>query len=78
MYKVSKLLVVFDAYAPFKGKSLNGAIIIGPALQSALAAVISRFRQEEIAWDSDIEAMFSSFRLASVDADYFCFLRRDK
>ncbi|XP_045032663.1 uncharacterized protein LOC123474519 [Daphnia magna] len=78
VYKGSKLRVVFDAAAPFRGKSLNDAILSGPALQPALAAVISRFRQEEVAWASDIEAMFSRFRLASSDADYFCFLWRDK
>ncbi|KAI9555042.1 hypothetical protein GHT06_020340 [Daphnia sinensis] len=78
VYKGSKLRVVFDAAAPFRGKSLNGAILSGPALQPALAAVICRFWQEEVAWASDIEAMFSRFHLASRDADYFCFLWRDK
>ncbi|KZS13019.1 Uncharacterized protein APZ42_021942 [Daphnia magna] len=78
VYKGSKLRLVFDAAAPFRGKSLNDAIISGPALQPALAAVISRFRQEEITWASDIEAMYSGFRLASEDADYFCFLWRGK
>ncbi|KZS01904.1 Uncharacterized protein APZ42_001286, partial [Daphnia magna] len=34
--------------------------------------------REAIAWASDIEAMFSRFRLAAEDTKYFCFLWRDK
>ncbi|XP_057380651.2 uncharacterized protein LOC130703047 [Daphnia carinata] len=57
VYKGSKLRVVFDTAAPFKGKCLNNAIIAGPALQPSLAAVVNRFRLYEIAWAADIEAM---------------------
>ena len=78
VYKGTKLRVVFDAAAQFRGKALNDAIIGGPALQPALAAVITRFRQEECGWASDIEAMFSRFRLAAEDAKFFCFLWREK
>ncbi len=56
VYKGTKLRVVFDAAAHLRGKALNDAIIGGPALQPALAAVITRFRQEECALASDIEA----------------------
>ncbi|KAI9552585.1 hypothetical protein GHT06_020447 [Daphnia sinensis] len=78
VYKGTKLRVVFDAAAPFRGKALNDAIIGGPALQPALTAVITRFRQEECAWASDIEAMFSRLRLSAEDARFFCFLWRQK
>ncbi|KZS19698.1 Uncharacterized protein APZ42_013785 [Daphnia magna] len=78
VYKGSKLRVVFYAFAPFRGKSLNDAIISGPAMQAALAAVISLFQQEKITWASDIDAMFSRSPLENEDADYFCFLWRDK
>jgi hypothetical protein len=74
VYKGAKLRVVFDAAASFRGKALNDAIISGPALQPALAAVITRFRQEEFAWASDIEAMFSRFRLSPEDSKFFCFI----
>jgi hypothetical protein len=43
VYKGTKLRVVFDTTASFRGKALNDAIISGPALQPALAAVITRF-----------------------------------
>ena len=78
VYKGKKLRVVYDAAAAFKGKCLNDAIISGPALQPSLAAVITRFREGEIAWASDIEAMFSRFRLSSEDRNYFCFLWKEK
>ncbi|KZS18189.1 Uncharacterized protein APZ42_015704 [Daphnia magna] len=78
VYKGTKLRVVFDAAAPFRGKALNDVIIGGPALQPALAAVIIRFRQEECAWASDIEAMFSHLRLSAEVAKFFCFLLRNK
>ena len=74
VYKGPKLRVVFDAAATFRGKCLNDSIIAGPALQPSLAAVITRFRAHEIAWASDVEAMFSRFRLSEEDANYFCFL----
>ncbi|XP_045034629.1 uncharacterized protein LOC116930576 [Daphnia magna] len=78
VYKGTNLRVVFDAAAPFRGKALNDAIIGGPALQPALAAVIIRFRQVECAWASDIEAMFNHLRLSAEDAKFFCFLWRKK
>ena len=74
VYKGPKLRVVFDAAAPFHGKSLNDAILSGPALQPPLPAVLIQFREGAVAWASDVEAMFSRFRLNPADADYFCFL----
>jgi hypothetical protein len=76
VYKGPKLRLVFDAAATFRGKCLNDSIIAGPALQPSLAAVITRFRTHEIAWASNVEAMFSRFRLSEEDANYFCFLWR--
>jgi hypothetical protein len=78
VYKGKKLRVVYDAAAPFKGKCLNDSIISGPALQPPLASVITRFREGDVAWASDIEAMFSRFRLSVEDRDYFCFLWQEK
>ena len=46
--------IVIVAAAKFKGKSLNDAIISGPALQNSLPTVIIRFREGEIAWSADI------------------------
>jgi hypothetical protein len=77
VYKGPKLRVVFDAAAPFKGKCLNDAILSGPALQPVLPAVLIQFREGEVAWAADVEAMFSLFRLRPADANYFSFLWRE-
>ena len=77
VYKGPKLRVVFDAAAPFKGKCLNDAILSGPALQPSLPAVLIQFREGEVAWASDVEAMFSRFRLRPADANFFCFLWKE-
>jgi hypothetical protein len=77
VYKGPKLRVVFDAAAPFKGKCLNDAILSGPALQPVLPAVLTQFREGEVAWAADVEAMISRFRLRPADANYFCFLWRE-
>jgi hypothetical protein len=69
--------VVFDAAAPFQGKCLNDAILSGPALQPSLPSVLIQFREGAVTWASDVEAMFSRFRLNPSDANYFCFLRQD-
>ena len=66
--------IVFDAAAKFQGKSLNDAIISGPVLQNSLPAVIIRFREGEIAWAADIQAMFSRIRLPEADRCYHRFL----
>ena len=77
MYKGPKLRVVFDAAAPFKEKCLNDTILSGQALQPVLPAVLIQFREREVAWAADVEAMFSRFRLRPADANYFCFLWRE-
>lgn len=66
--------IVFDAAARFQGKSLNDAIISGPALQNSLPAVLLRFREGAIAWAADIQAMYSRIRLKEVDQCYHRFL----
>jgi hypothetical protein len=71
------LKVVFDAAAPFKGKCLNDAILSGPALQPSLSAILIQFREGEVAWASDVEAMVSRFRLRPADANFFCFLWKE-
>ena len=76
--KGPKLRVVFDAAAKFRGKSLNDSLLSGPALQTSLPSVILKFREGEIAWASDVEAMFSRIRMRREDARYFRFLWQRK
>lgn len=74
----SKVRVVFDAAARYRGKCLNDAIFSGPALQTPLPSVLIGFREGEIAWASDVEAMFSRFRLRPEEARFFRFLWQRK
>ena len=73
-----KLRVMFDAAAPFHGRSLIDALLTGPALQTQLPQISVKFREGKIAFTADIEAMFSRIRLRSEDARYHRFLWREK
>ena len=72
-----KLRIVFDAAASFQGRSLNDALLSGPAFQSKLPSVLTRFRLDEVAVAADIEAMFSRIRLRQEDARYQRFLWKE-
>ena len=73
-----KIRIVFDASAQFEGKSLNGALLNGPKLQTELPGILLKFRQKPFAIGADIEAMFSRIRLTQADAKYHRFLMTDK
>ncbi|XP_028405773.1 uncharacterized protein LOC114528349 [Dendronephthya gigantea] len=73
-----KLRVVFDAAAKYNGKSLNDALLPGPTLQNELPHVLTKFREGDIGFAADIEAMFSRIRLREEDARYHRFLWREK
>ncbi len=66
--------IVYDGAAKFKGWCLNDATFSGPPLQNALPAVLIRFREGQVAWASDIKAMFSRIRLNERDQSYHGFL----
>ena len=53
--KPDKVRVVFDCSAKFQGTSLNDQLLQGPDLTNTLVGVLTRFRQEQIAFMSDIE-----------------------
>ena len=48
----------FDCSAEYEGEALNKHLLQGPNLTSKLVGVLSRFRQEPVAFMADIEAMF--------------------
>ncbi|XP_057379669.1 uncharacterized protein LOC130701908 [Daphnia carinata] len=72
-----KLRIVFDSAAQFQGKCLNDAMLTGPTLQNMLPSVLIKFREAEVAFTADIEAMFSRIRLRPQDARYHRFLWRE-
>ncbi|XP_043247285.1 uncharacterized protein LOC122394461 [Amphibalanus amphitrite] len=55
--KKEKLRVVFDCSSSFRGVSLNDKVYQGPSLCTPLIDVLVRFRQEEVAFMGDINAM---------------------
>lgn len=59
-----KLRVIFDCGAKYKGTSLNDQLLHGPNLTSSLIGVLLRFRQEPVAFMSDIKCMFYQVRVA--------------
>lgn len=54
----TKIRVVFDCAAEFKGESLNKHLLQGPDLTNTLTGVLNRFRQEQVGIMCDIESMF--------------------
>ncbi|XP_068691640.1 uncharacterized protein [Montipora foliosa] len=72
--KPNKIRVVFDAAAKFNGTSLNDRLCHGPDLTNNLVGVLIRFRQEKIAFNADIEAMFHQVKVLTKDADALRFL----
>ena len=49
---------MFDCSAEFGGTSLNKQLLSGPDLTNQLVGVLTRFREEQVAYIADIEAMF--------------------
>ncbi|KAK3737962.1 hypothetical protein QZH41_000763 [Actinostola sp. cb2023] len=72
--KPGKVRVVFDCSAKYRGSSLNDQLLQGPDLTNTLIGVLTRFRQEQVAFMSDIEAMFYQVRVRPSDCKYLRFL----
>lgn len=68
---------MFDSSAVYEGRSLNSALLTGPALQNELPLVLLKFGEGSVAFAADIEAMFSRIRLRPEDARYHRFLWKD-
>lgn len=66
--------MVFDAAARFDGRCLNDCGLTGPILQKALPLVLTRFRENEIAWAADIKGMYNRVRLPPEDQRFHRFL----
>ena len=70
--KPGKVCVVFDCSAEYRGTSLNNQLISRPDLTNQVAGVLTRFREEPVAFIADVEAMFHQ---VSVLKDQRCLLR---
>ena len=72
--KPGKVRVVFDCSAKYHGKSLNDELLQGPDLTNSLVGVLTRFRQDSVAFMSDVQAMFHQVRVNPEDRSALRFL----
>lgn len=72
--KKKTLRVVFDCGAGFKGTSLNCRLLQGPDLTHSLFGVLTRFREENVALMTDIQAMFHQVKVSERHVDFLRFL----
>lgn len=66
--------MVFDCGEEYQGTSLNDQLLQGPNLTNSLIGVLLRFRQELVAFMTDIRAMFYQVKVAEEDKDLLRFL----
>ena len=72
--KPGKVRVVFDCSAKYRGSSLNDQLLQGPDFTNSLVSVLTRFRQENVALMSDVEAMFHQVNVKPDDCSALRFL----
>ena len=72
--KPEKIRVVFDCSAKSEGVSLNDCLLQGPDLTNSLVGVLTRFREDPVAFMGDVEAMFHQVTVPPEQHDYLRFL----
>ena len=72
--KPGKVHILFDCSAKYRGSSLNKKLLQGPDLTNSLVGVLTRFRQEAVAFMADVEAMFHQVKVVSEDCNALRFL----
>ena len=73
----TKVRIVFDCSAKYKGVALNDVIHAGPKLQTELFDVLVRFRRNPIGLACDIREMYLRIEIEEKDRPYFRILWRD-
>ena len=71
--KPTKIRVVFDCAAEYKGESSNKNLLQGPDLMNTLTGVLTRFREEPVGFMCDIEAMFHQVHVTEEHRDILRF-----
>jgi hypothetical protein len=72
--KPGRIRVVFDCSARFNGISLNDHLLQGPDQTNNLLGILCRFRQERIAFLTDIKGMFHQLMVSEEYGDLLRFL----
>ena len=65
-----KVRVIYDSSASYKGNSLNRELLQGSNVNNALRSVLTRFRNGEVGFCADMEAIFYAFALLDDDKDF--------
>ena len=69
----NKTRLVYDASAVYSGTSLNQKLLKGPDSNNQLRGVLLRFRQGQVGFVADVEAMFNRFKVTKECKDYLRF-----
>ena len=72
--KPGQIQVVFDCSAQYEGVSLNDHLLQGPDQINNLVGILCRFRQERVAFLTDIKSMFHQFMVSEEYRDLLRFL----
>ena len=72
--KPEKIRVVFDCSSKFQGVSLNDCLMQGPDMTNSLVGVLTRFREDPVAFMGDVESMFHQVTVPPEQYDYLRFL----
>ena len=72
--KTDQIRVVFDCSAQFGGVCLNDYLLQGPDQLNTLLGILCRFRQERVAFMTDIKSMFHQFMVSEEHRDLLRFL----
>ena len=72
----TRVRIVYDAAAKYKGIDLNSQIFSGPSLYNDMTEVLLRFRQHPVALVGDVSEMFLQVRLSEKDRKYHRLLWR--
>jgi hypothetical protein len=73
----TKVRVVYDGAATYKGRNLNDEMLTGPRLQLDIVDILIQFRRGLIALVGDIKEMFSQIELHEEDMKYHRILWRN-
>lgn len=72
--RIDQIRVVFDCSARYEGVSLNDHLLQGPDQLNTLLGILCRFREESVAFMTDIESMFHQFMVSEEHRDLLRFL----
>ena len=71
--KPGKIRVVFDCSAEFRGNCIN-KLLSGPDLTNQIIGVLTRSREEQIAFMADVEAMYYQVQVPEYQQSFLKFL----